>query len=275
MTHLLRDARFGLRLLWKNPGFTSVAVLALALGIAANTAIFSVVYATLLAPLPYPEPDQLVMVWSKIRGNRNVTAAGDYLDWKHEGTVFQDLNAWTGRGVSVATSASDRPEQFQAGVTTPGFFTMVGDPLFLGRDSQSPWPGTTMAVRTAVDPDSTRKSLAAVVQSMDADLPMADVKTMDQLVDEALAGDRFNALLFGSFAGLALVLAALGIYGVMSFAVAQRTHEIDLRMALGAGRGQVLRQVLREGMGTALVGAAVGCLGAYFVGRAMQGCSPA
>ena len=100
---------------------------------------------------------------------------------------------------------------------------------------------------------------------------MADVKTMDQLVDEALAGDRFNALLFGSFAAVALLLAALGIYGVMSFVVAQRTHEIGLRMALGAGRGEVLRLVLREGMLTALVGAVIGSLGAYFVGRAMQG----
>ena len=89
MTHLWRDVRFGLRLLWRNPGFTTVAVLALALGIAANTAIFSVVYATLLAPLPYPQPDQLVMVWSKIQGNRNVTAAGDYLEWKQQSTVFR------------------------------------------------------------------------------------------------------------------------------------------------------------------------------------------
>ena len=74
--NVLRDARYGIRLLRKNPGFTFIAVLALALGIAANTAIFSVVYATLLAPLPYPEPDQLVMVWSRIQTNRNVTAAG-------------------------------------------------------------------------------------------------------------------------------------------------------------------------------------------------------
>jgi predicted permease len=136
---------------------------------------------------------------------------------------------------------------------------------------QSPWPGTTMAVRTGMDPGSTHKSIAEVIQTTDADLPMADVKTMDQLVNESLAGDRFNALLFGGFAGVALVLAALGIYGVMSFVVAQRTHEIGLRMALGAGRGEVLRLVLREGMLTALVGAVIGSLGAYFVGRAMQG----
>jgi len=95
MHNFWRDVRFSLRLLRRNPGFTSVAVLALALGIGANTAIYSIVYATLLAPMPYPHPKQLVMVWSKIQGNRNVVAAGDYLDWKRESNVFQGLGAWS------------------------------------------------------------------------------------------------------------------------------------------------------------------------------------
>ncbi len=136
---------------------------------------------------------------------------------------------------------------------------------------QSPWPGTVMAARTLGRPTSVAKEIAAVVASIDPDLPVADVKPMDQLVTESLAGDRFSALLFGTFAGLALVLAALGIYGVMSFAVAQRTHEIGLRMALGAEQWQVIRQILKEGVGTALVGVAIGTVGAYFVGRTMQG----
>src|SRR5260221_9268488 len=127
MKPIFQIFRFALRLLRKSPGFTIVAIVTLALGIGANTAIFSVVYATLLAPLPYPEPDQLVMVWSKIQGNRNVTAAGDYLDWKREGTVFQDLNAWTGRGVSLAMAATDRPEPLQASVAPPCLLTMIGD----------------------------------------------------------------------------------------------------------------------------------------------------
>ena len=136
---------------------------------------------------------------------------------------------------------------------------------------QSPWPGSSIAVRTAGDPASVQQSLAAVIRSVDHDLPMADVKTMDQLVHESLAGDRFSTALFGSFAGVALLLAAVGIYGVMSFVVSQRTHEIGLRMALGAGRARVLWQILREGIGTALVGIVVGSFGAYWVGRAMQG----
>jgi predicted permease len=136
---------------------------------------------------------------------------------------------------------------------------------------QSAWPNAGVAVRTSGDPTSVQQSLAAVVRSMDADVPMADVKTMEQIVEETKAGDRFNTVLFAAFAGVALVLAALGIYGVMAFVVAQRTHEIGLRMALGAGRTQVLGQVLREGMVTALVGTVIGTGGAYVVGRAMQG----
>jgi putative ABC transport system permease protein len=132
LTNLGRDVRFGIRLLWRSPGFTVVALLALALGIGANTAIFSVVYGTLLAPMPYPNPDELVMVWSRIQGNRNVSAAGDFLDWKEQATVFQDLNAWTGGAVNLATA--ERPEQIDAVRMTPGFNTMIGTPMFLGRD---------------------------------------------------------------------------------------------------------------------------------------------
>jgi putative ABC transport system permease protein len=136
---------------------------------------------------------------------------------------------------------------------------------------QSPWPGTVIAVRTIGEPMSVAKGAAAVVASMDPDLPVVDVKAMDQVVDETLAGDRFSAFVFGTFATFALVLAALGIYGVMSFEVAQRTHEIGLRMALGADHRQVVTEILKEGMRTALVGIALGSVGAFLVGLAMQG----
>jgi putative ABC transport system permease protein len=132
MANFARNVRFGLRLLGKNLGFTSVALLALILGIGANTAIFSVVYATLLSPMPYPNPDQLVMVWSRINGDRNGVSAGDFLDWKSQSTVFQSICAWTGGSYSLSTS--DHPEQIQTRLVTPGFNDMVGTPFFLGRD---------------------------------------------------------------------------------------------------------------------------------------------
>jgi putative ABC transport system permease protein len=136
---------------------------------------------------------------------------------------------------------------------------------------QSPWPETKMAVRTAADTTDARRSVAEAIRSLDPELPMADVKTMDEVVRESMAGDRWSALLFGGFAAVALLLAAVGIYGVMSFAVAQRTREIGLRMALGAGRAHVLREVAREGMTAALLGTALGSAGAWLVGRLMRG----
>jgi putative ABC transport system permease protein len=136
---------------------------------------------------------------------------------------------------------------------------------------QSPWPGASIALRTAAEPTALQQSIAAVVRSIDPDLPMANVRTMDQIIDQTMASDRFNTALFGAFAVVALLLAAFGIYGVMSFVVVQRTHEIGLRMALGAGRTRLVRDVIREGMITALVGIVIGSAGAYGVGRAMQG----
>ena len=132
MNSILQNVRFALRQLRKSPGFTLTATITLALGIGANTAIFSVVYSTLLAPMPYPQPDQLVMVWSKIQGFRNGISAGDFDDWRRQSTAFQALNAWTGGSFNLATK--DRPEYVQGQSTTPGMYKMMGVKFQLGRD---------------------------------------------------------------------------------------------------------------------------------------------
>lgn len=135
---------------------------------------------------------------------------------------------------------------------------------------QNPWPQTSMVVKTDGDPKSVIKSIAAAVSSVDPDLPLAGVKTVDEIVSESLAIDRFSVVLFSSFGVLGLLLAGIGIYGVMAFTVAQRTQEFGIRMALGARRLRVVSQVLKEGTTLALIGALIGLGGAYLVGRAMQ-----
>jgi putative ABC transport system permease protein len=135
---------------------------------------------------------------------------------------------------------------------------------------QHPWPQASMVINTSADPKVVVKSIGDAVSSVDPDLPMAGVRTIDEIVDESLAIDRFSVVLFSCFGGLGLLLAAVGIYGVMSFGVAQRTHEFGVRIALGAQRSRVVSLVLKEGTILALVGTIIGFAGAYLVGRAMQ-----
>ena len=136
---------------------------------------------------------------------------------------------------------------------------------------QAPWPFTTIGVRTNGNPSSVATGIAAAIRSVNPDYPMTHVRTMDQVVSESLVTDRFTVLVFGTFATLALVLAAIGIYGVMTFSVAQRKHELGIRMALGAGSPQVLRLVVGEGMWAALIGMAIGLPGVYLVGKTLKG----
>src|SRR5690348_4293858 len=96
MHTLAQNLRFSLRMLRKDPGLTLTVLLTLALGIGANTAIFTVDYASLLAPLPFPHPEQLMIVWSKVNGERNTVPARDFVEWKRNNTAFEDLQAWTG-----------------------------------------------------------------------------------------------------------------------------------------------------------------------------------
>ncbi|MGA9770126.1 MAG: ABC transporter permease [Blastocatellia bacterium] len=127
----------------------------------------------------------------------------------------------------------------------------------------------SLAVRTTVDPLSLSAAVRSQVSSIDKDQPVASITTMESRLADSLARPRFSTLLLGIFAGLALLLAAVGLYGVMSYAVAERTHEIGIRMALGAQGSDVLKMVVKQGLMLTGIGIGLGLVGAFFLTRLM------
>ena len=127
-----------------------------------------------------------------------------------------------------------------------------------------------IVVRTQNDPLSIVGAVRQQVQALDRDQPISAVKRMSDWVDSSVTAQRYSTTLLAAFAVLAMILAATGIYGVMSYTAAQRTHEIGVRMALGAGRVDVLKLVVRQGMLLTLVGVIFGLIGAFALTRVMQ-----
>jgi putative ABC transport system permease protein len=136
--------------------------------------------------------------------------------------------------------------------------------------AQQPSNRMYLAIKTSIDPPSLTSAVRSEVLSLDPAEPIYDVKTMDQRASTSLAQRQLNMFLFALFSGIALILAAVGIYGVMSYSVTQRTHEIGIRMALGARQHDVLGLVVRQGMTLALTGVVVGLGAAIGLTRLMS-----
>jgi putative ABC transport system permease protein len=127
----------------------------------------------------------------------------------------------------------------------------------------------TLVVRSSSNSTGVVSAVSAAVQEIDREVPIRDVLTMDDLVANSLTQQRFNLLLLGAFAGLALVLAAIGIYSVLSYSVRRRIQEIGVRLALGASLPDIFRMIVVEGMKPALLGVTLGAVGALALGKVM------
>jgi putative ABC transport system permease protein len=135
---------------------------------------------------------------------------------------------------------------------------------------QNPWNRQFVVVRTAADAGSVASAARQAVTELDKDVPISRVKTMEDLMTASVAPPKFRTVLVAMFALAGLLLAAVGLYGVISYAVSERTHELGVRIALGADRGDVVRLVLAEAMTMAVAGILVGLAGAFATTRLMQ-----
>ena len=136
---------------------------------------------------------------------------------------------------------------------------------------QWPMQSPTLLVLTAADPAAVAAAIRSDVRAANRNLPAPAIRTMDDILSDSVAQPRFQTLLLSLFAIAALVLAAVGIYGVMAYTVRQRTHEIGVRLALGAQKWNVLSLVIGRGMRLALFGVGIGVLGALALTRVMSG----
>jgi putative ABC transport system permease protein len=332
MRTLMGNLRYSLRMLRKNPGLTAAVIATLMLGIGATTAIYTVVYAVLLAPLPYPHPEQLVMVWSKVKGHKNGISAGDFLDWKEQNKTFQQLAAWNGGSFNLATQ--EQPEQIDGMRCTPGWFGMQGMPFLMGRDflaeegvpgkdhdvilTYKLWnrlganpaivgealringePYTVVGVLAPgigdrfdfelaaplafrpeqinhdyhwllamgrMKPGVTRQQAQADMEAVTAHIAAAYPVTnkgwgalVEALQNDFLPPERIrNLWLLLGAVGFVLVIACVNIANLLLAKGAVRLKEIAIRSSVGANRRQIFAQFLTESVVLALIGGGLG-----------------
>lgn len=351
-----KDLRYAARTLRKSPGFTTVAVLTLALGIGANTAIFSVVNAVLLRALPYPESDRLVELWGNVKRaavERRGTSIADYLDWKRQSHSFDGMSMFIGGTVTL--NGVSEPERLPAEYVGHGYFEMLGvtpqlgrafhvtedqvpqrdrvvvlsdgfwkrkfgaDPSVVGRaiqfdtqmytivgvmpplfrgveDAADVWLPLMMAItpqdldnrgsrgpavlarlKPGVGISQAQSEMTAIARRLEEHYPRTNEGRgveVSPLAQEIFGDLRRPLTLLLVAVGFVLLIACTNVANLMLARSEARQREIAVRIALGAGRGRMVRQLLTESLVLTASGAAVGLLLAHWGVRALVAASP-
>ncbi len=345
-----QDLRFALRGFAKSPGFSLTAVLVLALGIGANTAIFGVLNAVLIRPLPYNHPERLVSISETRKGGRSMNVAGpNFRDWRDQATAFQGFAAY-GAGLDDVSGGIE-PERVMAAAVSRGFFPVMGAKPILGRTfsiDEERTGGTQAAVigeslwRRAyhsspavlgraitldgkkwtiagvvpesfdlprlceiwipgeLEPDTTARSahnyrvvgrlrdgvtfaqaqaqMTAIMERLDKQYPDSNKDLRARLVplqQQATASIRPTLYLLFGAVGFVLLIACVNVANLLLARTAARRTEISIRVALGAGSGRLLRQLLTESLLLSLAGGAAGLLLAVWTNDALTALIPA
>ncbi len=195
----------------------------------------------------------------------NQTMAKMY--WPRQDPIGQRI--WVGKPMGPA-EAEPAPREIVGIASDIHEMTLATppDPTMYLPYAQRPQDGDAFfVVRTRQAPLASLPNVRSTMQGVDADLPLAEIKTMEQVLSASLTDWRFHAILLGAFASLALFISTIGIYGVIAYSVAQRTHEIGVRMALGAEQGDILKLVIRQGFRLALIGVGIGLVVAFALTR--------
>jgi predicted permease len=199
--------------------------------------------------------------------------------WKDSDPIGQHIQVPSGRALQLSSADSRAPGR--AGADTLTIVGVVGDVKTDGFDAagaphiylpepQSPPYNSVVYLRTAADPGALSEAIRREIQAVDQTIPVFGIQTMDEVVARSMAARRFALEILGIFAIVAFLLACVGIYGVMAYAISQRTGEIGLRMALGARRSDILRIVLSEAASIVIAGVGAGLLGSLLLTRFLQ-----
>ncbi|HET6973370.1 MAG TPA: FtsX-like permease family protein, partial [Pyrinomonadaceae bacterium] len=188
--------------------------------------------------------------------------------------MFPDENPVGKRITFGGTNTDGQPRWFEivgvvANVRSLELREAPGAELYFSAQ-QDVWPAMSLVVRSSVEPASLGASVRQAVNEVDRSVPVADVKTMDHVVSESITQPRFNLFLLGLFSAVAMILSTAGIYGVTAYTVTQRTHELGIRIALGAQVGDVLKMILGQGMAVIGVGLVAGLAAAFGLMRLLR-----